>query len=167
MLTLFTCSHSFFFFPSPPSTNHLYPFLVTGLMSFQMPCVMSLLPFCCYTVFGSCRTVPSLALAVVRMSQAVASFVPLLRGEKKKPAEAYTPDPVLLFLILHPSINDTHQSTWSSIVLTLSLVTCPWRRLIEVHNLVSAFSAFWAESKVASPADLTVTSPKGLFTSIH
>lgn len=68
--------------------------------------------------------------------------------EKKEIPKSKTQDPELPFLILHPSINTARQRSPSSIVLTLSSVTCPWRRLIEIHNLVSVLYYFWVQSTV-------------------
>lgn len=62
--------------------SSLNPFLLTGLMSSQMPWVMPLFPFAALQFFGLCRTAPSLALTVVRVSQAAATFVPFIRGQR-------------------------------------------------------------------------------------
>ncbi len=83
MLTLFTCSPSLFFslllqliiFESLP---------INRINVFSDALCHALVPLSCFTVFGSCRMVPSLAWTVVRVNQAAASLLPFLR-EKKDP----------------------------------------------------------------------------------
>lgn len=51
----------------------------------------ALVPLSCFTVFGSFRTVPSLACTVVRVSQATASLLPLFEVKKIKSLGSINP----------------------------------------------------------------------------
>lgn len=59
--------------------------LINRINVFSDALCHALVPLSCFTVFGSCRTVPSLACSVVTVSQTPASLVPFFEGKKKIP----------------------------------------------------------------------------------